>query len=87
MANPEGHWFDRSTMRFFKTKLPRTAYRSAKGNYFFVTHERSPMGRGGYTVRMYENGTIHTIGEFQGYPFKDTARIDAKRFCNAEVKP
>lgn len=35
------HWFDKSTMRFFRSKLPTYAYRSADGGaYFFVTSEQ-----------------------------------------------
>ena len=41
---PDGHWFNRSTSAFFKTKLPAKAYETDAG-VLFVTSETNPSGR------------------------------------------
>lgn len=64
--NPAGHWFDRDTMRFFKTRLPRTAVLlPASGAIYFITAETDPQRQTRYTVRcMTRDGHISTQGGF-----------------------
>lgn len=58
------HWFDRATMRFFKTRIESRLI----AGHRFITSECGPDGRRAYTVReACPDGTIDTVGEFQGY--------------------
>ena len=60
---PGGHWFDRDTMSFFKTRMGE-AWRV--GDVFlFVTSEQPPHGDRAYSVRrMGKDGDVQTVGEF-----------------------
>ncbi len=78
--NPQGHWFEPSTMRFFHTRLPRTGYMSGSGLFFFVTSESQGYGHPRrYSIRCMElNGAIRTIGDFHSYPNQATALASLK---------
>jgi len=63
-----GHWFDPSSMRFFRSRVGDAVY--GDGGNFFVSSEqfddRSPRL---YTVRVaYDDGSIDEVGKFQQYP-------------------
>lgn len=59
-----GHWFDKSSMRFFGTSFESGIIR---GKYF-VTSEKPPHGPRKYTVRSFDDkGNVHTVGDFCGY--------------------
>ncbi len=81
---PEGHWFDRGSMQFFATRLPKVAFKGPGGT-FFVTSEQfeSPRGNGprNYTVRQFKPSErmqgVDTIG-----PFNERTQED----CIAEAK-
>jgi hypothetical protein len=84
-ANKEAgqHFFDRSTMRFFKSKI---ASRRPLGGRFFITSEQqewnSPRK---YTVReALENGSIKTVGSFQGYWSVEEAKQAIKALLKEE---
>ena len=78
-AQPEGHWFSKSTMRFFKTKLPRTAYQGPAGT-MFVTSETDWSDVTRYSVRVQrEDGRIETVGEFHSYSARADAIAEIKR--------
>jgi hypothetical protein len=50
----KGHWFDESTMRFFKSKVYETVYCGEK-NWYFVSSERfSDEVKRLFTVREFE---------------------------------
>jgi hypothetical protein len=79
---PNGHWFDRRSMKFFNTRLPRVAYEGNAG-ILFVTSETDPSGKTAYSVRKQAaTGDIDTVGEFHGYPTSQAAR-DAIRAMHA----
>lgn len=62
--NPDGHWFDEDTMKFFKTKLPAGGYRKGPDT-LFATSECGPTNVRKWSVRrLKENGEIETVGEF-----------------------
>lgn len=84
LHNPDGHWFDRSSMKFFSTKLPRVAYDTTAGT-LFVTSEVNPAGDKAYTVRRYINGEIKTIGNFHHYPTAAAARAEIVRLDRQEL--
>ena len=76
---PDGHWFDRSTMDFFKTMLPDYAYETSAG-ILFVTRETNPSRIKRFTVRRQgESGDIETVGEFHVYLTAANALAEIKR--------
>jgi hypothetical protein len=71
------HWFDRSSMRFFGTKIHGNTL--IKGRYF-ITSEQPPHGPRGYTVReVSEDGDIKTVGELCGYRTARDARHSIRK--------
>lgn len=91
-----GHWFDKDTMRFFRSRVGSVAYESNDGAYrFFVSsekHEYSGGEREGYAYhsepRLYSvhvqrvaDGSINTVGEFQGYRTRSAAENVAKGYA------
>ena len=67
------HWFERSTMRFFNSKVETGLLRGR----FFITSERMDLTfPKRYTVReAMPDGDIKTVGQFQGYSDLELARI------------
>lgn len=65
---PDGHWFDRDTLRFFGSRLPSIAYETNAG-LLFITSERDFDGqRRYYNVRRQTvDGHIKTVGPFNEY--------------------
>lgn len=58
------HWFEPDTMRFFKSKISDTLY---DGRWFW-TSEQGPDEVRRWSIREANpDGTISTVGEFQGY--------------------
>lgn len=72
-----GHWFERSTMRFFNTRIEsKLMTRGSSGRQVFITSERcdetTPRK---YTVReALTDGSIDTVGEFQQHATLQDAR-------------
>jgi hypothetical protein len=61
--NGGGHWFDKETMRFFKSRVG--IIRSKGDDYYFVSSEQPPHGKRMFSVRHMDiGGDIKTIGEF-----------------------
>lgn len=70
---PNGHWFDRDTMRCFRTRLANEAYLADdESRVWFVTSEQFVNPVNGYvapraySVRVmdWRTGKIDTVGEF-----------------------
>ncbi len=61
--NPQGHFFDIDTMKFFKSRIGEV---KIKDNvWYFITSEKPPHGKRQYSVRkMGMDGGIETVGEF-----------------------
>ena len=75
---PDGHWFDAATLRFFKSKLPTSAYETQAG-VLFVTSETNPSGLKAFSIRRQSVcGEIKTVGEFHSYPTAAAARARIK---------
>jgi len=79
-ANREAgfHFFDPDTMRFFDSRIET---RLIDGR-FFVTSEKGPDGVRRFTVRRaMPDGTINTVGDFQGHATRRDAeaRIEEAR--------
>jgi hypothetical protein len=78
-----GHWFDRSSMRFFDTRLGQTVYQGPGGIYFVTSeqfHDGAFHGARKFTVRQFnpETGDVETAGKFQAYTTGEGARAAAK---------
>lgn len=84
-----GHWFDPSSMRFFRSRLAQGGYRTADGSrVFFVSSEQFEDSRGYraprlYTVRVMDwaTGDVDTVGEFQAYGTRSTADRAARKLA------
>jgi hypothetical protein len=83
------HWFDADTMRFFRSRLPQSAYaNNTKEIAYFVTSEQFVPSEGPahprkYTVRSYDFRTrdIGTVGKFQQYRDDASATAAAKELA------
>lgn len=75
-----GHWFDASTMRFFKTRIESGAVAVHDENgkptrARFITSEKGPDEVRKYSIREAQpDGSIDTVGDFQQYRTRDAAR-------------
>lgn len=78
------HFFDRASMRFFNSVLPKAGY-EGPGGVFFVTSEQFH-GSGGYvaprkfTVRNLDGEQIRTVGEFNALSRAEAVRL-AKEYA------
>jgi hypothetical protein len=82
---PDGHWFDKGSMRFFNTKLPRNAYEGDAG-ILFVTSEVDPSGHKAYSIRrQLPDGDIATVGNFHAYPTRADAMLVVRMMHKGEV--
>ena len=72
--NPSGHWFDKDTMRFFKTEMPAHGYLDLDGSVWFITGETNPSNEKRYTIRRMDLlGDMHTEGGFHRFDTRDEA--------------
>lgn len=81
----KGHWFDKDTMRFFRSRLSDRLHFGAE-SIFFVSSEQGPSGVRLYSVRKYtpSSGNIDTVGEFQQYHTSSSAQRAAEREAQIE---
>lgn len=79
-----GHWFDKETMRFFKSRVYSDIYPGKDGKVYFVSSEQGPVGNRGYSIRRYDVATdcISTEGTFMVWKTLAAARAAAKRIAN-----
>lgn len=75
------HWFDKDTMRFFRTRLPLSGWRGAGGTYFTSSEKPYRHGRRYSVRRLVGPGCIDTVGDFCGYATAAQARSVAKRLA------
>ena len=84
------HFFERSTMRFFDSRIESQPYHGPGGIYF-ITSEQFHGSQGSaprkYTIRQFnpENGHVWTASEFNKLDCIDDAR-EAARSLAGEVK-
>jgi hypothetical protein len=81
MTADGSHWWDRGTMRFFRTRVSEQVYQG-EGGIYFVTSEKGPSGKRRYSVRKYDPATkdIDTVGEFNEMT-RDRAHREAARLA------
>ncbi len=81
------HFFERSTMRFFNSKVERGVYQGPGGIYFVTSEQfvgsdghRAPRK---YTVRVFdpETGGCSTVGRFNEIRWIEDAREMAKEYA------
>jgi hypothetical protein len=71
-----GHFFDTSTMDYFKSKVHAPVYCGSDGWLFVTSEQQDDDAKRGYTVRkMGVNGDMTTIGEYEEY---ETLRLAQK---------
>jgi hypothetical protein len=64
------HWFDRDTIRFFKS-----TYSHLYDNKYFISSEKSPHDKRKWSIRKvdWRTGNVETVGEFQQFTTKKQA--------------
>lgn len=78
LANPQGHWFSPSTLRFFKSRIA-DIYRVPNADcWLFISSEKGPSGTRAYTVRKMTGGDIRDVGGFQAHATLSRARTALK---------
>lgn len=70
------HFFDRSTMAFFNSRILTRVFR---GIYFVTSEQFDENSPRLYTIRACLNGSIETVGKFQGFK----TGTDAMAFINS----
>ena len=76
------HFFEPTTLRFFGSRIGRTAYPKPDGTTLFVTSEQ----REYYTPRRYtvrrslEDGSVESVSEFQQFTSAAQARTFARNW-------
>jgi hypothetical protein len=86
------HWFEPAALRFFSSRIQERIYPAAGGSAYFVSSERFfPSVASGddpswyrrlYSVRRaLPDGSIATVGEFQGYKTGRAAHAAARRLA------
>ncbi len=83
------HFFDRDTLRFFRSRMSARVHVGAAGTYFVTSEQFRPVYGTAhsrrFTVRLAtHNGaefTIGTVGEFQAYSTAAQAHAAAKRLA------
>lgn len=80
-----GHFFDKGTMSFFKSRVESGIYRTGPRTGYFVTSEQFEEEPRHYTVRHYrpEFG-ITTVDEFYEMATRDEARDAANKLATEE---
>ncbi len=75
------HWFDKDTMRFFKSRVGSEAYADGKGGAYFVSSEQGPDEIRRYSIQHFnaKKCNISTIGKFQKYKTGAIAKRIAKK--------
>lgn len=81
------HFFDRSSMRFFDSRIESAAYNGPSGHYFITServHGSSASAPRGFTVRRFfpETGIVKSVSEFND--IGDLA--DARQFARAAAR-
>lgn len=72
------HFFDRDTLRFFRSRVSGRTYVGARGETYFVTSEQGPHSLRRYTVRVTTDGvSINSVPEFQAFANARTAHAYA----------
>lgn len=79
-----GHFFDAASKRFFRSRIGQIVI----GGRFFITSEQFDRDNSPrlYTIRECINGSIETVGEFQGYATAAAARAAASKIARGSIE-
>ena len=84
-VRPQGHWFDKETMNFFKSKIHDEIFKVGN-KIFFISSEKRFDDKRKYTIRVMDNtGDIESINGFQAYNSLVTARNDLNKILTRGV--
>ena len=77
---PNGHWFDKETCQFFRSRLSQRSWCKGDFAYFISSEEGCSLARM-YTIRVFDRrfGGIKTVGEFQQYITSSEAKAALKK--------
>ena len=80
------HFFDKETIRFFKSKICSRVY-DGPGGIYFVTSEKGPHMPRRYSVRRLniEEEDIETVGDFNLVSTRDEAYAIAKDYAEGNA--
>lgn len=82
------HWFDPSTMRFFRTRVSSTVYPFEGGAAFVTSEQYDDTSPSLYTVRVFHaaTGGVGTAEghEFQEFASRSGAHAAARRYAEAQ---
>ncbi len=69
LTDGEGLWFSVGTMRFFRTRLSSTAYKTNDAYYFISSEQFNSEALRLYSLRKLDKltGSIDTVGDFQQF--------------------
>lgn len=85
----KGHWFDKGSMRFFKSRPPQYAYYTPKENaYYFISSEAfSGSQNRKYTIRRVNvsSGEISSVTEFNTLT-KSQAKSQLAKILNCKIE-
>lgn len=75
-------YFSVGTMRFFKSRVSKQAYKVGNKAYF-ITSERGPHMARKWSIRVADltTGKIDTVGEFQEFNTNREAKKELERIC------
>ena len=71
-----GYFFNKDTMNFFGTKIETSVF---KNGCFVTSEDNYDKTKRLYTVRRFNGKSIDTIGDFQQYKTKESAREAARK--------
>ena len=72
-----GHFFDKDTMKFWGTRIETSVF---KNGCFVTSEDNYNKTKRLYTVRRFNGKSIDTIGDFQQYKTKESAREAARLY-------
>ena len=80
------HWFEESTLRFFRSRIGWQVYQGPGGVHFVSSEKRQGFGCDDgdrlFTVRRFNPdnpGSVETVGDFQQYRSRSGAHAAARR--------
>ena len=78
---PKGHWFDKETCQFFRSRLSQLAWCKDDSAYFISSEQNGSLRTRRYTIRVLDRifGEIRTAGEFQQYKTSTEAKAALKK--------
>ena len=72
-----GHFFDKGTMKCWGTRIETSVF---KNGCFVTSEDNYNKTKRLYTVRRFNGKSIDTIGDFQQYKTKESAREAARAY-------